>query len=336
MNLLFKSRQRSPSELGRVLRELCIRLGASVAADGTWHLVDAPLGSEGRRKVHEEIWQALQQAKLILYGEGGAWSYSRKDSDPIPEQVAQLAQEVYQQQLMPCLLTVMPRVEFETRKDIVQVFIALLQRQIGTRRPTVEYLRTHPMIVLMAFRGYDIPDIAMNTGLVLNEMVQHEPLAKILLYSNDLARFPMYIETTSFSISCDAFKNLRDVLVLHRSMTAEYLQQNYDTFFAIFTQLLDSSNYVTRRQSLKLLSELLVDRVHYTTMVRYVSSEENLKRTMNALRDRSKHIQLEAFHVFKVFVANPKKTPAVEAILRRNKARLITFLQDFPGDRAGA
>lgn len=134
-------------------------------------------------------------------------------------------------------------------------------------------------------------------------------------------------------MSCDAFKNLRDALLLHRTMAAEYLQQNYDTFFAMFTKLLDSSNYVTRRQSLKLLSELLVDRAHYSTMVRYVSSEENLKRIMNALRDRSKHIQLEAFHVFKVFVANPKKTPAVEAILRRNKARLLTFLQDFLSDR---
>ncbi|CCU98438.1 unnamed protein product [Malassezia sympodialis ATCC 42132] len=227
------------------------------------------------------------------------------NSEPVPEQVAQLAQEVYQQQLMPCLLTVMPRVEFE--------------RQIGSRRPTVEYLRSHPTVVLMAFHGYDVPDMAMNTGLLLNEMVQHEPLAKILLYSDD--------------VSCDAFKNLRDALLLHRTMAAEYLQQNYDTFFAMFTKLLDSSNYVTRRQSLKLLSELLVDRAHYSTMVRYVSSEENLKRIMNALRDRSKHIQLEAFHVFKVFVANPKKTPAVEAILRRNKARLLTFLQDFLSDR---
>lgn len=78
MNLLFKSRQRSPSELGRGLRELCMRLGASVAADGTWYLADVPLGGEGRRKVHEEIWQALQQAKLVLYGEGGTWPYSRK------------------------------------------------------------------------------------------------------------------------------------------------------------------------------------------------------------------------------------------------------------------
>lgn len=67
----------------------------------------------------------------------------------------------------------------------MQVFNALLQRQIGSRRPTVEYLRTHPTVVLMAFRGYDVPDMAMNTGLILNEMVQHEPLAKILLYSDE-------------------------------------------------------------------------------------------------------------------------------------------------------
>lgn len=70
-------------------------------------------------------------------------------------------------------------------------------------------------------------------------------------------------------------------------------------------------------------------------MIRYVSDEENLKRIMNALRDRSKHIQLEAFHVFKVFVANPKKTPAVESILRRNRSRLLTFLQGFLPDRTG-
>lgn len=83
-------------------------------------------------------------------------------------------------------------------------------------------------------------------------------------------------------------------------MAAEFLQHNYDRFFTMYTQLLRSENYVTRRQSLKLLSDILVDRVHYATMIRYVSDEENLKSTMNALRDRSKNIQLEAFHVFKV------------------------------------
>ncbi len=61
-----------------------------------------------------------------------------------------------------------------------------------------------------------------------------------------------------------------------------------------------STNYVTKRQSLKLLGEILLDRANYTVMTRYISNDTNLKMMMNLLRDKSKNIQFEAFHVFKV------------------------------------
>ena len=35
-------------------------------------------------------------------------------------------------------------------------------------------------------------------------------------------------------------------------------------------------------------------------MTRYIADETNLKMMMNLLRDKSKNIQFEAFHVFKV------------------------------------
>ena len=35
-------------------------------------------------------------------------------------------------------------------------------------------------------------------------------------------------------------------------------------------------------------------------MTKYIESEDNLKVMMNLLRDKSKNIQFEAFHVFKV------------------------------------
>lgn len=40
-------------------------------------------------------------------------------------------------------------------------------------------------------------------------------------------------------------------------------------------------------------------------MTRYIANEENLKVMMNLLKDRSKNIQFEAFHVFKVCVLSP-------------------------------
>ena len=74
-------------------------------------------------------------------------------------------------------------------------------------------------------------------------------------------------------------------------------------FFLRYNTLLVSSNYVTKRQSIKLLGEILLDRANYNVMLEYVDSPEHLKLTMNLLRDKSKNIQYEAFHVFKVRLA---------------------------------
>jgi calcium binding protein 39 len=101
----------------------------------------------------------------------------------------------------------------------------------------------------------------------------------------------------------------------------------------MYTKLLTSPNYVTRRQSLKMLGELLLDRSNFGVMTRYISDADNLKLMMMMLRDKSKSIQFEAFHVFKVFVANPNKTEPILHILVRNKKKLIVFLNNFHNDK---
>lgn len=90
---------------------------------------------------------------------------------------------------------------------------------------------------------------------------------------------------------------LSDVQLLHRVCSAQ--------FFASYTTLVLSSNYVTKRQSIKLLGEIILDRANYKVMTRYIASETNLKMMMNLLRDKSRNIQFEAFHVFKVPSAAP-------------------------------
>lgn len=51
---------------------------------------------------------------------------------------------------------------------------------------------------------------------------------------------------------------------------------------------------------LQLLGELLLDRHNFTVMTKYISNTANLKLMMDLLRDKSRNIQFEAFHVFKV------------------------------------
>jgi calcium binding protein 39 len=51
---------------------------------------------------------------------------------------------------------------------------------------------------------------------------------------------------------------------------------------------------------LQLLSELLLAPNNLRLMLRYVSDPQSLMQMMNLLKDSSRSIQYEAFHVFKV------------------------------------
>lgn len=309
----FKSKTRTPGELVRSVREAIQRLDAA----GT--------GPEGKRKASEDISKNLSQMKLILCGDG--------ENEVQPELVAQLSQEVYANDILQLLVLHIWRFEFEARKDVSQVFNNLLRRQIGTRWPTVEYLSSKEETIFAALKGYENAEIALNTGMILREMIRHEALARTLLYSDKFYKFIDYIEQTTFGIACDAQANFKETLTRHKSMVAEYLDTHYDQFFTAYALLVQSTNYVTKRQSLKLLGEILLDRTNFKVMTKYIANEDNLKMMMNLLKDRSKNIQFEAFHVFKVFVANPNKPPQIQSILKRNKVKLISFLQGFHNDR---
>ncbi|GAA5848939.1 hypothetical protein JCM9279_004671 [Rhodotorula babjevae] len=307
------SKTKAPPDLVRALKDNVAKLDS------------ASTGPEQRKKAREDISKYLFQMKVLLYGDG--------ENDSQPEIIAQLAQEVYANDLLHLLVLHIWRFEFEARKDVSQIFNNLLRRQIGSRWPTVEHLSAKEDTIFAALTGYENADVALNTGMILRAMLRHEPLARILLYSDKFYNFIDYIEQTTFGIACDAQANFRETLTRHKPMVAEYLDENYDRFFSHYSLLVQSSNYVTKRQSLKLLSEILLDRVNFKVMTRYIANEDNLKVVMNLLKDRSKNIQFEAFQVFKVFVANPKKTPQIEAILRRNRDKLLVFLRNFHNDR---
>eukprot|EP00913_Durusdinium_trenchii_P024103 g22636.t1 len=69
-------------------------------------------------------------------------------------------------------------------------------------------------------------------------------------------------------------------------------------------------------------------------MLTYIGDDSYLQLHMNLLRDESKTIQVEAFHVFKIFVANPSRPPRVQAILFKNKERLVNLLKELTPHRS--
>merc|ERR1712130_730908 len=111
-------------------------------------------------------------------------------------------------------------------------------------------------------------------------------------------------------------------------------EANYDKFFSGFNRLIQSDNYVTKRQFLNLLSELLLEKTNFNLMIRYIAQKENLKVAMTLLKSDSNAISHEAFYIFKVFVANPKKARDIHIVLWKNKDKLIQFLTNFLPEKA--
>ncbi|KAG0168185.1 Calcium-binding protein 39 [Apophysomyces sp. BC1034] len=310
---IFKPKHKTPHDIVKHVKDSIQRLDGS-----------------DKRKATEDVSKYLVYMKNILYGED--------DAEPSPDQVAQLAQEVYSNDILQLLVDHIQKFEFEAKsdqakKDVAQIFNNLLRRQIGSRWPTVEYLCTREDILFALLKGYEQPEVALHCGLILRECFRHESLAKMVLYSPRFYLFFDYVEMSTFDIASDAFASFKEIMTKHKQMVSEFLDVHYDEFFEYYKRLLTSSNYVTKRQSLKLLGEILLDRSNFNVMTRYISNADNLKLMMNLLRDRSRNIQFEAFHVFKVFVANPKKTKPVLDILLKNQEKLVSFLTNFHNDR---
>ena len=129
--------------------------------------------------------------------------------------------------------------------------------------------------------------------------------------------------------TADAFCTFKDLLTRHKATASKYLESQYESFFPSYRQLLLSQNFVTQLNSTKLLSELLTDRNNINVMKSFISDSEHLKLTMNLLLHKAPAIQIEAFHIFKIFVLNPNKPDAVMDILLKNKKLLEKLLSDF-------
>ncbi|VDK53617.1 unnamed protein product [Anisakis simplex] len=307
---LFGKSHKSPPDIVKNLKE---------------SLIVIEKGDKKSDKAAEEVNRWLQAVKGIIYGQEG--------QEPHTEQVAQLAQETYNANVLPMLIKNLSKLDFEAKKDVALIFNNLLRRQIGTRSPTVEYLCARPDMLITLVHGYEAADIAVTCGSMLRECIRHEHLAKIILQHAIFYNFFQYVEVSTFDIASDAFSTFKELITKHKALCAEFLETNYDKFFECYQNLLNSENYVTRRQSLKLLGELLLDRHNFAVMTRYISNPDNLKLMMNMLKEKSRSIQFEAFHVFKVFVANPNKPKAIAEILLRNREKLVEFLTNFHTDR---
>lgn len=339
MAFLFnRNKQRSNMDLVRSTKEALQRLAAE---------------EKPQPKTEEDLSRNLTQMKIVLQG--------TPEAEVSPEQVYQLVNLICAEDLLLHLAQNIHKLPFESRKDtqiiISNAFRYRIPNNSAAEPPAMHYvLSNRPEIIIELCYGYERRESAMACGGVLREALKHDAVAALILYDEPDRRgkdmlanidptvpssgdgifwkFFEWIDRGAFEACADAFNTFRDILTKHKALVSDYLQTNFDRFFKTYNAVLvQSDSYVTKRQSIKLLGELLLDRANYNVMTQYVASGEHLKIIMKLLRDDRRMINYEGFHVFKVFVANPNKSVAVQKILINNRDRLLRFLPTFLDDR---
>ncbi|CAI0383587.1 unnamed protein product [Linum tenue] len=286
MKGLFKPRSRTPVELVQHLRELILFALRNPS--------DVP--KKKREDKMAELGKTLVEIRTILFGEG--------QSEPNAEACSQLTQEFFREDTIRILIVCIPKLDLGSRQIAARVITNLQKQKVQGRLVAPQYMESNLDLLDILLPGYADDEIALPYGLIARELICHQVVAKYVLESEHMRNFFEYIQIETFEISSDAQATFKELLTRHKSTVAEFLTNNFDW----------------------LLGDMLLDRSNMVVMVRYVSSLDNMRIMMNLFREEKKSIQMEAFHVFKLFVANQSKPPEIIGVLIQNKNKLLRFL----------
>uniref|UniRef100_A0A7N1A6A0 Mo25-like protein n=1 Tax=Kalanchoe fedtschenkoi TaxID=63787 RepID=A0A7N1A6A0_KALFE len=315
MKNLFKQKPKTPPELVCLTRDLLLFFERNTETR-----------ESKREEKLAELTKLISEMRTVLYGNG--------ESEPHPEACAQLTLEFFKEDTLRLLIICIPKLALGARQDATHVVANLQRQRVQSRLIACEYLEQNLHIMDILIPGYQDDSIALTYGTIARECIRHQSVARYVLESAHMKKFFEYIQIPNFDIASDAAATFRELLTRHKSTVAEFLSKNNEWFFPQYnSQLLESSNYITRRHAIKLLGDVLLHPSNVAVMIKYVSSVQNMRIMMNLLRDSNKSIQLEAFHVFKLFVANQNKPPEVATILITNRNKLIRFFNDFNIDK---
>lgn len=318
MAFLFKRNPKTSTDLVRQLNDQVVKL-------------DASYGSE-KKKVQDEITRHLLTLKTFINGDPNILFDS---TTSLSESTGQLCQDIINADLLYHLVVHLPDIEFDSRKIVQTLFHFLLNQKVSNKFITIDHILKHPKLLQVLIQGPENHEVSLNMGLMLRDSIRNKQLASAFLNNQSFWTYFEYVSSESFEITTDAFSTLNFALREHPSIVSVFFsnEENTDRFVSKINKLIMQGNYITRRESTKLLADLMMVKLNYSMMTSYVNDVENLKVIMLLLGDKSKNIQVEGFNVFKIFVANPKKEKSIIDILVKNREKLLEFLENLNKER---
>lgn len=190
-------------------------------------------------------------------------------------------------------------------------------------------------LLIVLVTGYAHPDGAHARGSILRQCARQVRLCKWIIKSTYFYNFFEYVQLPIFELASDAFATFNLILVRHKKISAKFLKKNFEKVFENWNDLLLSRNYVTKRQALKVLKDLLLDRAFYKVMMLYVNSKDCLSVVLTGvILAKSAVLRTETYHLLKIFILNPRKSAPVIKLLKKKQAKLLEALQKIKSSPA--
>ncbi|KAJ5069156.1 calcium-binding protein [Anaeramoeba ignava] len=266
----------------------------------------------------EKIINDLNSISQIIFGS--------EKKVPNPQNISVLADEVFSSNFMIQLIQNLSKFPFEVRKTIVKIFEFLLFQKTQNNKLPTEYISEKFLTIL--FEGYTNEITSINCGMMIRTCAQDESLAKNIFLSKNLETLFESVESPSFDIASDAFRTLKDLFTSNKNSLSNFFVDNYERCSKIFKQALQSKNYAAKRQYLELISFLII-KSPIKIMLKYFLDSEHFLLIISLMLSESQSIQIEAFHIAKFFIMNPKRNDNITQILVNQSKQIIDFLQNF-------
>lgn len=227
--------------------------------------------------------------------------------------------------LLGDLIRQLHNMTFQAMRDVGLLFKELFRRK---RPETIDYLTNRPHLIGFLIENYQDEAATHSYGTILRQCVRVEELCRAVLWHPSFYLFFNYVQDENFEVASDSFATFTLALVKQKKLAVEFMLEHFDTFMVEeWNKLLMTRTYVTKRQSIKIIRDLLTARSNFKVMIRYVNEVECCKVIAELLSGRKNAIRADAYHVMKIFILNPRKSPEIVKFLVERRKKIMKGLE---------
>lgn len=288
----------------------------------------------------------LGHLKIMLYGDNG------EEGKVCAKVQEQTLDNLTKHNLLPLYLARMPCLEFETRKIITHIFTYFFKHHgqkmvsycLGSQANAKQTSESEALLQVKAstslnvlknliYSSSDTNDILtiLLKGEILRNALAHEPLlTSVFTNLKWIDHIFDSVQHPEFRVSSDAFSTLQCLLTIHPSLSAKFVENNFNWFVAKFDILLLSKNYMIQRQTLALLTKILMLKKFQKVMFLYSTLVDTFSYLLSLFEiSTSECLKYDIFNVLKIFIANPNKTQDIKKLIASKRTTLIDSISDF-------